>query len=124
MNVLDYSLKFRKLSKYAPFLLSNPRDEMSHFLTRVFDDFVEECHLNMLHDNMNISRLIVHAQQMEESRVRRKNREPRPPSLLKVVPQRGGWKFKISLDLRKGSPIKSLQNFPRLTMIGCLTLHL
>ena len=35
MSVLDYCLKFTKLSKYAPSLVSNPRDEMSHFLTGV-----------------------------------------------------------------------------------------
>ena len=45
MSVLDYSLKFTKLSKYAPSLVSNPRDEMSHFLTGVFNDLVEECRL-------------------------------------------------------------------------------
>ena len=32
MSVLDYSLKFTKLSKYAPSLVSNPRDDMCHFL--------------------------------------------------------------------------------------------
>ena len=42
MSVLDYSLKFTKFSKYAPSLVSNPRDEMSHFLTGVFDDLVKE----------------------------------------------------------------------------------
>ena len=45
MSVLDYSLKFTKLSKYAPSLVSNPRDEMSRFLTGVFNDLVEEFRL-------------------------------------------------------------------------------
>ena len=35
MSVLDYFLKFTKFSKYAPSLISNPRDEMSCFLTGV-----------------------------------------------------------------------------------------
>ena len=32
MSVLDYSLMFIMLSKYSPTLVSNPMDEMSHFL--------------------------------------------------------------------------------------------
>ena len=44
MSVLDYSLKFIKFSKYAPSLVSNPRDEMSHFLRRVSEDLMEDCH--------------------------------------------------------------------------------
>ena len=43
ISVEDYYLKFTVLSKYAPSLVSNPREEMSHFLTRAFDDLVEEC---------------------------------------------------------------------------------
>ena len=32
----DYSLKLMRLYKYASSLMSNPRDEMSRFLTDVF----------------------------------------------------------------------------------------
>ncbi|WP_353805352.1 hypothetical protein, partial [Acinetobacter baumannii] len=31
--VLEYTLKFPQLSKYAPFFVSNPRDEMNRFVT-------------------------------------------------------------------------------------------
>ena len=65
IHVLEYSFKFTKLSKYAPSLISNPRDEMSRFLVGVSDDLVEKCHSDVLHDNMNISRIMVHAQQVE-----------------------------------------------------------
>ena len=75
MSLLEYSLKFTKFSKYAPSLLSDSKDEMSCFLTGVSEDFVEEYHLAMLHDNTNISRIMVNAQQVEETRLRRKNRE-------------------------------------------------
>ena len=75
MSVLDYSLKFTKFSKYAPSLVSNPRDEMSHFITGVFEDLVEECRSDISHDNINICHLMVHAEQVEETGLRRKNRE-------------------------------------------------
>ena len=51
MSVQKYSSKFTELSKYAPSLVSNPRDEMSHFVMGVYDDQFEECRSAMLHDN-------------------------------------------------------------------------
>ena len=63
LNVQEYYLKFTKMSKYAPSLVSNFRDEISRFVTRVFDDLVEECCSAMLHDSMYISYLMVHAYQ-------------------------------------------------------------
>ena len=57
--------KLTKLSTYAPLLVSNPRDEVSRFLMGVSNDLVEEFRLSMFYDNMNISRLMVHAQQVE-----------------------------------------------------------
>ena len=38
-------------------------------------DLVEKCCLSMLCDNMDIFILIVHAKQVEESRIKRKNRD-------------------------------------------------
>ena len=74
MSVHKYSLKFTKLSKYAPSWVSDPRDKMSCFVTGVSDDLQEEFHSAMLHDNMNIYCLMVHAQQVEDARSKRKSR--------------------------------------------------
>ena len=52
-------------------LVSNSRDEMSRFVTGVSEDLDEECREAMLHDNMNLGRFMVHAQQVEKS-LRRK----------------------------------------------------
>ncbi|XP_049406438.1 uncharacterized protein LOC125870132 [Solanum stenotomum] len=72
MSVQEYPLKFTKLSKYAPSLVSDLREEMSRFVTGVSDVIEQGCRAAMLHDNMDISNLMVHAQQVEP---RKKNRE-------------------------------------------------
>ena len=79
MSVLEYSLKFTKLSKYATSLVSDPRDEMSYFVMGVSNEFQEGYHSTMLHYNMNISYLMVHAQQVEDTRAKRKNRDTKRP---------------------------------------------
>ena len=38
MNMHEYTLKFTKLSKYAPSFVFDPKDEMSYFVTEVSDD--------------------------------------------------------------------------------------
>ena len=48
ISVIEYTFKFTKFLKYASSLVSNPRDEMNNFVTRVFDDLVEECHSEKL----------------------------------------------------------------------------
>ena len=75
MSVLDYSLKFTKLPKYAPSSVSDLRDEMSRFVMGVSHDLKEECYLAMLYYNMNTSHLMLHAQQVDDTRVNRKSRD-------------------------------------------------
>ena len=62
MSVKEYSLKFIKLSKYAYSLVSNARDEMSRYVMGVSEELEEKLCASMLHDIMDSSRLMVHAQ--------------------------------------------------------------
>ena len=81
MSVKEYSLKFFKLSKYASSLVFNSKDEMSRFVTGVSEDLKEACWSAMFHDNIDLGRLMVHAQQVEESHRRKRGLEgnkPRP----------------------------------------------
>ena len=63
-------MKFVKLSRYASSLVSNIRDEMSRFLTGIIGD-LEKYRSAMLHDNMDLSRLMVHVLQVKDSRKKR-----------------------------------------------------
>ena len=56
-------------------LWSFHRDQMSHFVTGVSEDLQEECHSALLHDNMNISHLMVHARSVDKARAQRKSRD-------------------------------------------------
>ena len=95
---------------------------MSNFVMGVTDDLVVECRLGMLHDNINISRLVVHAKQVEESRLKRKNRYFKSVRPYEGGNSKGSWTFKTNLSSTRNSPTKLLLNFLRLTRIGCLTL--
>ena len=75
MNVKGYSLKLTQLSNFDLSFLSNLRDEMSRFLTGVSDLVKEECRTAMLRDDMNLSRLIVYSKSIEETKLKRMNRD-------------------------------------------------
>ena len=66
-----------KLSRYATSLVSNNWDEMSRFVTGINEDLKEKYRSAMLYDNMDLSRLMVHVQQVEDSWKRRGVRDAR-----------------------------------------------
>lgn len=75
MSVKEYSLKFVNLLKYASSPGENSRDKMSMFVIGVSEDLVEDGRESMLHDNMDLGRLMVYAQHVEESRQKRRIHE-------------------------------------------------
>ena len=74
MSVQEYYLKFSSLSRYAPSLVSSQSHEMSRFVIGVADLVMEECRTAMLHDDVTLSRLMVYAPMIEESKLRRIDR--------------------------------------------------
>lgn len=70
-----YSIKFTTLSKYVPSFVSNLGDDMNCFVMGVSDGLIEECRSAKLYDNMDISSLMSHDQKVEDTRLKRKNRE-------------------------------------------------
>ncbi|KAK4733632.1 hypothetical protein R3W88_007893 [Solanum pinnatisectum] len=75
MSVKEYSLKFTQLSKYASILVANSRARMNKFVMGVSDLAEEEYRTAMLHHDMDISRLTIYGQQIEEKKLRKINRE-------------------------------------------------
>ena len=48
---------------------------MINFMMGVSEDLQEECHSTMIHDDMNISCLMVHDRRVEEARDKKKSRD-------------------------------------------------
>ena len=124
MSVKEYSLKFIKLSKYASSLVSNDRDEMSRYVKGVSEDLEEECRASMLHENMDRSKLMVHAQQVEDSCIRKKNRDAKKAKSLESSSSKSRLDVKDKPNLRRGFQISFLLISPRIAIIEILILNL
>ena len=75
MKVQEYRIKLNQLSKYAPYMVANSRDQMNKFLYGVSDLVKTKCRSAMLLGDMNISRIMTHAQQVEGDKLREKDKE-------------------------------------------------
>ena len=75
MTVQEYGLKFNNLSKYAPHMVADSRAQMNKFLYGVSDLLKIECRNAMLLKDMNISRLMTHAQQVEGYKIKEHGKE-------------------------------------------------
>ena len=98
MTVTEYSLKFVKLSRYATSLVSSNRDEMSRFLTGINKDLEKKCRSAMLHDDMDLSKFMVHVQQVEDNpknRIIHDGRRHKPQD--QAGPSNGGNKNNFGL---------------------------
>ncbi|XP_069143313.1 uncharacterized protein [Solanum lycopersicum] len=69
MSVEEYCFKYSNLCMYASSVVYNARDEMSRFVTGVAELVIEECLTAMLHDDMTLTKLLVYAQSIEESKL-------------------------------------------------------
>ena len=58
MSVREYSLKFTKLSQYAPSLVADPRVKMSMFMFGVSTMVIQECRTTVLNKEKDHARLM------------------------------------------------------------------
>ena len=71
----EHGLKFNQLSRYASHIVPDSRTKMNNFLYRVSDLVKTECSSAMLLGDMNISRIMTHAQQVEGDKLREQANE-------------------------------------------------
>lgn len=62
----DYSFKFTQLPTYVHTMVADSRSRISKFMLGVFEEVIKECRKTMLTKDIDLSRLMVHAQQIEE----------------------------------------------------------
>lgn len=70
MAIEDYVLEFTRLSRYAPKMVVEPRACMLKFVNGVSDLVLKECKIAMLIKDINLSSLIIHAQQIEVEKLK------------------------------------------------------
>ncbi|XP_015081304.1 uncharacterized protein LOC107024885 [Solanum pennellii] len=93
---------------------------MSSFLTGINGDLEEECWYVMLHDNMNLSRLMVQVQQVEDNQKKRGVRDARRPKPQdQAGPSNGGNRNNFGVRehprFKKGQQSSGNSNFQRST---------
>lgn len=74
ISVGDYSLKFTMFYRCDPSMVSHGRDEMIRFMAGVADLEKEEVRTTMLPGDMNLYRLMVYSESIEESKISRNSR--------------------------------------------------
>ncbi|WMV18657.1 hypothetical protein MTR67_012042 [Solanum verrucosum] len=75
MSVNEYAFKFTELSRYAPTTIVDPRSRMNKFIFGVSKMVVKECRTSMLINDMEISHLMVHDQQIKEDKLMERYKE-------------------------------------------------
>ena len=113
MCLQEYSLKFIKLSKYDSSFVSNPRDEMIHFVMGMYDYLVEEYRVVMIHDNIDFSRLMVHTQKVEARRLKRKYRDTKRARPYDGVTSMGKFEIQEKPKIKKRLSNQVSSNLPK-----------
>ena len=77
----------------------------------------------MLHDNMNISRLMVYTRRVEDARVKRKSRDAKRERSFDGGSSKNMLEIQVKPRFRSGFLIKSIPISQDLVVIPCLNLN-
>ena len=107
---------------YATSLVSNYRDEISRFLTGINGDLEEVCRSAMLHDNIDLSKLMVYVQHVQDNWKKRGIRDARRPQPLdQPSPSYGGHRNNFGIHeqpkFKKGQQSSGNSNSRRSTIL-------
>ena len=67
MSALEYSLRFNSLARYASAMVADMGDRVHRFVKGLGPHLMDRCLTASLQDNMDISCIQAHAQNLEES---------------------------------------------------------
>lgn len=114
MTVKKYCLKFTQLSKYAFKLVADPRSNMSKFVTGVSDLVFKECRTTMLTGDMDITRLMTHAQQIKTENIkeREKRNKKARTGLFEYGQPRSGEGNHLQFQVHSSMPAPSSTSAP------------
>ena len=98
---------------YSFSLVSDPTDEMSRSVTGMPDDVKEECNSAMLHDIINIYLLMVHAQQVKETRAKRKSKNVKRAKSFDGGSSNGRIDIQHKPSFKKGFSNQVPSKFPK-----------
>ena len=79
----------------------------------VSEDLQEECLSAMLHDNMNISHLIVYARRVEDARAKRKSRDAKSARSFNGGSLKNRIEIQVKPKLKKQGSNQVPTDFPR-----------
>ncbi|KAF3633980.1 hypothetical protein FXO38_14860 [Capsicum annuum] len=104
MIVKEYCHKFKQLSKYALGMMVDSRTSMSKFLADVSGYVMKKYRSTMLNRDMDLLRLMIHAQQIETNKGSRDVRPQSqtisaPASIVHPTPSQGASSNLIELDM-------------------------
>ena len=121
MCVKEYSLKFTQLSKYAPTMVADSRAKINKFVMEISDLVVNEYRLELI-PIMDVSHVMVHAEQIEEHNLKQVGRELKKVRTKDENSSKAKFEVQDKPSFKRRFSNKALLMLPGSTIVRCLLL--